>query len=208
MLSVRHVLDGHRLYDEVRVAYGPSYYLEKWLVHGALDVPLTHAAVRSTTAASRLTTAMLAAVTPAGLTRNLPLGALTFLLVHHSPRRLLDEPGHPQELGVLLAMALPLCGVAARRRPALSLFGLGCLVAALFMVKINLGAFGGMAVVSALAATMGSNALRPVLRAGSVLAALVLPQLVGRLSAHNGRRSPAWSRPGARPGAMIVPADG
>jgi len=27
MLSVRHLLDGHRLYDDVRVFYGPLYYL-------------------------------------------------------------------------------------------------------------------------------------------------------------------------------------
>src|SRR6185295_18091353 len=82
MLSLRHVLDGNRLYGDVRVPYGPAYYLEKWIVHGALAVPLTHAAVRVTTATLRVSAAGLAGVAAARIAGSVPLGALTFLVVH------------------------------------------------------------------------------------------------------------------------------
>src|SRR5215468_9417164 len=46
MMTVQHLLHGARLYDDVPVLYGPVYYLERWLLHGAIGLPLTHDVVR------------------------------------------------------------------------------------------------------------------------------------------------------------------
>src|SRR5262249_59012405 len=60
MLGVRHLLDGHRLYDDIPVFYGPLYYLVSWLLHGPLGVPLTHDAVRVTSVVLPIATAAVA----------------------------------------------------------------------------------------------------------------------------------------------------
>src|SRR2546428_12151962 len=60
----QHLLDGHRLYDDVPVPYGPFFYLSRWLIYGALRVPLVTDAVRSITIGHwLLCAALLAAVT-------------------------------------------------------------------------------------------------------------------------------------------------
>src|SRR5436309_9843839 len=48
-VTVQHLLDGHRLYDDVPVPYGPFFYLSRWLIYGTLRVPLVTDAVRLTT---------------------------------------------------------------------------------------------------------------------------------------------------------------
>ena len=48
-VTVQHLLAGHRLYDDVPVPYGPFFYLSRWLIYGALRVPLVTDAVRLVT---------------------------------------------------------------------------------------------------------------------------------------------------------------
>src|SRR5215813_3574573 len=98
MLSVRHVLDGHRLYDEVHVGYGPFYFLIKSIIHGWFGVPLTHDAVRLTATAFRLLAAGLAAGVVFGTTRHIAFSGLGFLLVTAHLQIIRNAPGHPQEL--------------------------------------------------------------------------------------------------------------
>jgi hypothetical protein len=153
MMSVRHLLDGHRLYGEIQIPYGPLYYLEKWVLHGWLDVPLTHASGRATFVVTRMLTAAVGAATVARLSHNLPMGVVAFCVLSSHQLILTAEPGHPQELGVLLTAALPLCASFAAARPAATLVALGLLSASLAMIKVNLGAIALVAVVLALIAS-------------------------------------------------------
>jgi hypothetical protein len=182
MMSVRHVLDGHRLYDEVRVGYGPLYFLIKETIHGALGVPLTHDTVRITATVFRLLAAGLAAGVVFGTTRHVTLAGFGFLLVTVHLLIVRNEPGHPQELAAVVLMATPLValGMRARRAPAI-VAALGFLVAAMTMIKTNLGVFSGIAVWMAVLASMPANRLRLTLWAASAATATALPIVLMRV---------------------------
>lgn len=187
MLSVRHVLDGHRLYDEVRVFYGPLYYLVRWVIHGPLGLPLTHDAVRLTGLVLRLATATVAASAVLALTRAIVLGALTFLTVNAALTMFASEAGHPQELAILFTVALPL--VARSRRPERRVLALGLLVAGLCMIKVNVGAFAAIAVWMALLSSIAAGPAIRLLRVGSLVGCLLLPSVL----LHNAL-SESWAR--------------
>src|SRR5436309_14136485 len=48
-VTVQHLLDGHRPYDDVPEPYAPSFYLSRWLTYAALRVRLATDAARSIT---------------------------------------------------------------------------------------------------------------------------------------------------------------
>jgi len=174
MLAVRHLLDGHRLYDEVRVYYGPLYFLEKWLLHGPLGLPLTHDAVRLTALCFRLATAALAAWLVGWLTRSAVVGAGVLFVATAYLTPAVNEPGHPQELATLLVAALPL---AARpgRGPGRAVAGLALLVAGILLVKVNVGALAGIAVAMALLSSIRGARAAAFLRSGALAAVVLLP---------------------------------
>jgi hypothetical protein len=181
MMSVRHVLDGHRLYDEVRIGYGPLYYLIKGTIHGWLGVPLTHDTVRLTATAFRLLAAGLAGGALLAMTGHVTLAGFGFLLTTMHLVIVTREPGHPQELAALLLMATVLTALAMRSRRAPAVVaGLGFLVAGMAMTKTNLGVFTGIAVWMAVLASMPANRLRLVLWVASAATATALPIILMR----------------------------
>src|SRR5438105_2384925 len=62
MLTVKHFLDGHRLYDDIPTLYGPTYYLFEWLAHAVFGIALTNDATRLVTLGFWAATAVLIAV--------------------------------------------------------------------------------------------------------------------------------------------------
>jgi hypothetical protein len=181
MLAVRHFLAGHPLYDEVWTLYGPVYFFYKWLIHGLCGLPLTHDVVRLTATAVRLLTSILAAVSAFGLTGSLTLAALAQMLVTFHLATIVREPGHPQELCGLLTMAIvAIPSVARRQRPMRMLIAVGLLVAALSMVKVNLGIFAGLGVWMSLLSLVPSTAVSVALRIVSSAALVALPLLFAR----------------------------
>ncbi len=180
MLTVRQLLRGHRLYDEVFTQYGPAYYLWAALLHGPLGVPLTHDAVRWTTVAVWLVAALLLSLVVLGLTGRpvLALVACTLAFVHLTGLCL--DPGHPQELCLLALAVFFAAQVAAARVPRLSHVAavvMGGACAVVLLTKVNLGVF------LALGAGLGLalDAARPLgraLRALAVAAAVLLPGAV------------------------------
>jgi len=173
MLVVKHVLAGQRLYDDVLTAYGPIYFLYKWLVHGLLGAALTHDIVGLNAIGAQLATGVAAAIATFGVTGSLLLGAVAQILVTFHLVTVRWEPGHPQELAGLLTMlmvALP--SIAPVRSPTRLAVGLGLLAAALTMIKVNLGVFAGLAVWMALLSlapsARASTALRVISSAGIV----------------------------------------
>lgn len=144
MITVQSFLKGEALYDSVFTQYGAFYYFYKWLVHGALSVPLTHDATRLLCVLHWLSAAAVLAFAGRIITQSIVAGMFVFMqaVKHLSP--LANEPGHPQEL---VAILLALGALLATRDPAkpttpalLALLG-----AALLFVKTNVGIFFGLA---------------------------------------------------------------
>ena len=145
-VTVQHLLDGHRLYDDVPVPYGPFFYLSRWLIYGTLRVPLVTDAVRLITIGHwLLCAALLAAVTYRLSHRRdgrLWLTTITFAAMTLQLSTAVREPGHPQELAALLIVAACLFGtfVSAGQR-GLVCGLLGAAAGASLLVKINVGVF-------------------------------------------------------------------
>ena len=180
MMTIRHMLDGQRLYDQVPTPYGAGYYLYKWLIHSLLRIPLNNDAIRLTTLALWWTSSAAFAWMVYRICRpwSMAAASLCFVasLVHL--QALTGEPGHPQELApVLLAIGL-LAGARAGReghRPWLLLLGLvgGALLAA----KINVGVLFLAAAAVAMAMEYRGRAghvLRILTGAGAILLPAVL----------------------------------
>src|SRR5437867_1953958 len=105
-VTVQHLLDGHRLYDDVPLRYGPFFYLSRWLIYGTLRVPLVTDAIRLITIAHWLVCAALLAAVTYRLShrrhgRWWPT-TITFVAMTLQLSTAAREPGHPQEVAALL----------------------------------------------------------------------------------------------------------
>ena len=161
-VTVQHLLDGHRLYDDVPVPYGPFFYLSRWLIHGALRVPLVTDAVRLITIGHwLLCAALLAAVTYRLSHRRdgrLWLTTITFVAMVLQLSTAAREPGHPQELAALLiGVVCLLATFVAPGQRSLACGLLGAAAGASLLVKINVGVFlaAGMGVALVLLGPTG-----------------------------------------------------
>jgi len=143
MISVRGFLEGHALYQEV-TAYGPCYYLYEWLLHGLASLPLTHDVTRSLCVVHWVAAAALLGLAGGVMTRSFMLALFIFLQGVVRLSGLANEPGHPQELVVVL-LALSILATANNRWHSWMLPFLGMMTAALAFTKINVGAFFGFA---------------------------------------------------------------
>src|SRR6058998_3432657 len=136
----------HRLYDDVPVPYGPFFYLSRWLIYGALRVPLVTDAVRLITIGHWLLCAALLAAVTYGLSHRrdgrLWLTTITFAALTLHLNTAAQEPGHPQELAALLiAVACLLATFVSPRQRGLACGLLGAAAGAALFVKINVGVF-------------------------------------------------------------------
>ncbi len=183
-MTVRSFLDGHRLYDQVYTQYGPFYYLYKAALHRLSGLPATHDVVRLTTVGAWLLATLFCSLFSYRVTRSLLVAAATFLFTFRSLWMLIGEPGHPQELCVLLlAGGVYLSSFAgADGRMRFVLPGLGAVAAALVLTKINCGLYFGMALAGAMVSFAESHWLRRA--AGSLLVAVAIFLPVGLMWSH------------------------
>jgi hypothetical protein len=148
LVGFRSLLDGYRMYDDIYSLYGPLYNLLYGLVYVVFHVPLTHMA-------GRLIAATLWLIYTAGfttfchrLTRSTPATLVAYLLVLIWLAELMDSPGHPEELCLLLVVAVLLLACSLdRAADSAMLAGMGAAVAGLALIKINIGVYVGGAVV-------------------------------------------------------------
>jgi hypothetical protein len=140
MITVQSFLGGHGLYDTVFTQYGPFYYAYEWLLHTVLRVPLTHDATRLACVFHWMVAAALLGLAVRRATKSSLAGAVMFMAAVVHLARIADEPGHPQEVVVLL-LALAVLALSGGAGKSGRFFALGMVGAALAFTKINVGIF-------------------------------------------------------------------
>lgn len=143
MLRVQAFLETPGRFDSIAGVYGPFYYLTKYTIYTLLGQEVSHDVNRLTTIVFWGLIAATCAVFVQRVTRSLVLAAIVQLqlILHLAP--LVNEPGHPHEIALLLiaaALLLSSC-VGGRYATMASMAGLGAAASALLLVKVNLGLF-------------------------------------------------------------------
>ena len=179
MITVRQFVDGRGLYDDVYSQYGPFYYAVRLLVLSVLQIPVSHDATRLLTLATWICVAGLIGAFLLRVTRSGVVALIGFFASIQHLRPLADEPGHPQELCLLLLALLVL--LAARWNASHQAWRLmtaaGVILAALTLTKINVGVYallGWWTVVATFASYQRKNQLVLVAIGGAALPWLVM----------------------------------
>jgi hypothetical protein len=177
MLTVRQYLAGARLYQEVFSGYGPVYFFYNWLVRSASGNILDHNAVRITSTVVALVCALLSAWIVLRMTGSLPAASVAHFLVFRVLSFFTYEPGHPQELCLLLLLCLAGSGILVSnpRHAWLAMAAAGFIAAALTLIKINIGIFAILAVALAILFQSPRGWFWRILRYGAGGASLLLP---------------------------------
>lgn len=140
MITMRGFIDGHILYDEVFTQYGPTYYLLRAPIFTLFGLSLDHDSTRLLGMATWMAAAILLAIGVWRSTGTVFLCWFAFLqaIIHLST--IANEPGHPQEIVVLLLMGI-FCMVAKAPISRLAWGFVAVLVALLTTTKVNVGVF-------------------------------------------------------------------
>ena len=165
MITIRDLKQGLHLYDESYALYGPFYYLTIGGLFTKLHVPLVHDSLRIISSVFRLACAGLLGTLTFRLTRSVLSGLFTSLALLILYSFMPHSPTHPQEICLVLVTALPhlLLSMekASPRAGLLLMAAVGACLAALLLIKINIGVFAALALIlTGLRAMPGSNLLR------------------------------------------------
>jgi len=183
LIAVKYFNDGHLLYDQVYSMYGPFSFLMKRGICSLLKWPIDHDLGRMICLTYWLATAAACAGAVYRMTRSVAAAVVTLLVVcFHLTMPMSFEPGHPQDLCVLLlglGILLPTWATSPRR-VGLVAVGLGLVGGCLAMTKINLGVFYAMALGMTLLALGPRNAATRVLTALYVACLLAAPTVLMR----------------------------
>jgi hypothetical protein len=173
MMIIKRFLEGHVLYDQMVVFYGPLYYFYEWCAHSLTGVPLSHDSVQFVSLFFWVACALLVFALVYRATNSLWLAAVAHFLSFNA---LVVEiqPAHPQELcaALLVMLGLVACGASSR---IVLMMSLGALAGAIAATKINLGVFVVVALTLALLAALRRGWLRSALLTAAGAAALALP---------------------------------
>ena len=142
LMTVRHFLDGKKLYGDIQTVYGPFYFVWKWFVHGVLGFPLSNHAARLTGTFLWIGTSLALARVSWRLTAKPWLSVLTYVASVCYLWVFSSEPGHPHEtatfaIALFLVAVTEWDGKSGRWLPVWA----GVTGGALLMTKINLGVF-------------------------------------------------------------------
>jgi hypothetical protein len=178
MLTVKHFLDGHALYDAVPTFYGPFYFAVALLFHRFIGIEITNENVRWISLALWLSTACLVAVATWRQTRRASLSAIAYIMTVIHLRTVTSEPGHPQaQCALLLAAAATLATWWNPERPLRIIAPLGAIAACLILIKLNVGVFAAFSLFWAIMIMTEGRLARWASIALS-LAAVLLPFLL------------------------------
>jgi hypothetical protein len=144
-----YVNHGH-LYDDVFTQYGPFYY-EAWGgLFSLFGIAVDHDAGRAVTMVAWIVSSLAIGLAGWRATGSLLLGLATQALVFSALGVLANEPMHPGGIICLLLAAIIVIACFVGDRPSpLAMAALGAALAALVLVKVNVGAFAVVSVVLA-----------------------------------------------------------
>ncbi len=146
LIGVRSLLHGHRLYDEVYSQYGPFFYMVHWTIYSLLGQSPSHDVQRFIGVALWILSSILWGRAVYLLTDSLLWSGLGFYLGVRILAFFPWSAGHPEELCMLLLSATAVLACRMRSdRSAGTLAGLGGLLAAIILTKVNLGLYVGLA---------------------------------------------------------------
>lgn len=164
MATVRAMLQGHLLYDQIYTLYGPFYYAFEGALFSVTGAPVTHDFVRFVGLFFWLWSAGLTAWFVLRLTRSFLLSALTLFLVSKLLVFFSGEPGHPEELCIVcVCLLLALAGVIRGQLNSWTAGLIGFLLAALACTKINIGLYAIFAVLLALLGASPAHRIKRIL---------------------------------------------
>jgi hypothetical protein len=179
MITVQGFNSGNALYDAVFTQYGPLYYFYEWLLHSVHAIPLTHDATRLLCVFHWLVAAFVLGLAAWKMTRSSMAALFVSVqaVVHLSS--IANEPGHPQELVVvLLALGMFVASRFARSRWPLET--LAIITALLVFTKINIGIFFGFALLLAMRCHASDRLARGIWNWLLLAVCAVLPFLLMR----------------------------
>jgi hypothetical protein len=179
LTALQGYIDHGQLYDEVFTQYGPFYY-EAWGgLFSLFGIPVDHDAGRAVTMVTWVVSALAIGLATARISGSVLLGLGTQMLVFSAIGVVANEPMHPGATVCLLLAAIIAISCFVRDRPSpMSVALLGATVAALTLVKINVGLFAFASVALAAAASypaiLDRRWARPLVEAAFVAMPFVL----------------------------------
>jgi hypothetical protein len=184
MITVKQYLTGAKLYEEIFSGYGPVYYFYNWLIRSATGMAVDHNTVRITSMVVVVVCSLLCAWIVLRLTQSLAAASVTHILVFRVLAFFGYEPGHPQELCILLLTGLAASGILAAkpRTRLLAMAAAGVLAAALTLVKVNIGIFAILAVALSVLFQSPRGWFWRAAKYTAAIAALLLPFTLMRIN--------------------------
>lgn len=181
LISLAHYLSEGHLYTITSSQYGPFYFYAQGVFFQLLRLPVNHDMGRLATAVYWITSSLLAALFVRRATGSALLACAAGLCGMLAGQVLSNEPGHPQQVVLLLYMVgacLSLPSPSGRFR--LRLFLLGCIGTALICTKVNVGVFYIAGLTHTVICLTPSGRLRSAGIALTLIYALVFPWLLMR----------------------------
>lgn len=184
LISLKSFLAHGSLYDDVFSQYGPFYY-EAWGgLFSLFGISVTHDAGRFATLAAWVYSSLALGVSTYRITRSAWLGIAVQMGAFAGLGAMTQEPMHPGGLiaALLASIVLISTGLGARSAPRVAAL-LGAAVAALILVKINVGAFALISLALVCATLYAPIAGRAWLRlgVGAVFVAVPVLLMAGKL---------------------------
>jgi hypothetical protein len=138
---VHYISEGH-LYTQTFSQYGPFYFYAQGLFFELLHFPVTHDMGRLVTLGYWVASGLFATAFVYRLSKSMSLACAAGLCVMLTGQVLANQPGHPQQVILLLYMiAAYLSLLPFSERYYVNLFLIGCLGAAFVFTKVNVGVF-------------------------------------------------------------------
>ena len=189
LVSLGHYINNGHLYTQTFSQYGPFYFYSQGIFFQLLHLPVTHDMGRLVTLVYWVASSLLGAVLVYRLSRSTSLACAAGLCVMLAGSVLTYEPGHPQQVVLLLYMiAACISTPSLSERYRLRFFLLGCVGAALAFTKVNVGVFYIAGLAQALVCLLPSGKIRSIGIVSTLIYAAASPWLLMHASLDHGFR--------------------